>query len=151
MASGDIPDGADPGAFDVVIVDGFNALGSRPDGWWRDRPAAMERLVGELAELAARLGSGVAVEACFDGRPHERVVAAGGAGVAVSFAGGGADAADRVIAARVRELRDARGPEDGPRVLVVSSDKRLGAAVKAAGGATVGAGAFVRAELGPRD
>ena len=145
MASGDIPDGADPGAFDVVIVDGFNALGSRPDGWWRDRPAAMERLVGELAGLAGRLGPDVAVEVCFDGRPHERVVAAAGTGVTVSFAGPGANAADRMIAARVRELHGER------RALVVSSDKRLGAAVKAAGGETVGAGAFVRAELGPRD
>jgi hypothetical protein len=145
VASGDIPDGADPGAFDVLVVDGFNALGSRPDGWWRDRPAAMERLVGELGELAERLGPGVAVEVCFDGRPHDRVLAAAGESVAVSFAGGGADAADRRIAARVRELIE---PGAGPRVLVVSSDKRLAAAVKAAGGETTGAGAFVRAELG---
>jgi len=142
VASGDIGGEADPSGFDVVIVDGFNALGSRPDGWWRDRPAAMERLVGELAALAARLGPGVAVEVCFDGRPHERVVAAADDAVAVSFAGPGANAADRMIAARVRELGAQR------RTLVVSSDKRLGAAVKAAGGTTVGAGAFVRAELG---
>jgi hypothetical protein len=104
----------------------------------------MERLVGELAELAERLGPAVALEACFDGRPHERVLAAAGESVAVSFAGGGADAADRKIAARVRELL---AGEATPRVLVVSSDKRLGAAVKAAGGETTGAGAFVRAEL----
>ena len=84
------------------------------------------------------------VEVCFDGRPHDRVVAAAGESVAVSFAGGGANAADRMIAARVRELSSDR------RVLVASSDKRLGAAIKAAGGATVGAGAFVRNELGPR-
>ena len=144
MASGDIGGEADPSDFDVVIVDGFNALGSRPDGWWRDRPAAMERLVGELIGLARRLGADVAVEVCFDGRPHERVVAAAGTEVAVSFAGPGANAADRMIATRVRELGEGR------QTLVVSSDKRLGAAVKAAGGTTVGAGAFVRAELGPR-
>ena len=145
MASGDIAGEADLGGFDIVIVDGFNALGSRPDGWWRDRPAAMERLVGELVALAERLGPGTTVEVCFDGRPHDRVVAAAGETVAVGFAGPGANAADKVIAARVRELAGER------RALVVSSDKRLGAAVKAAGGETVGAGAFVRAELGRGD
>jgi predicted RNA-binding protein with PIN domain len=145
VASGDIPDDADPARFDVLVVDGFNALGSRPDGWWRDRPAAMERLVGELVTLAAELAPGTAVEVCFDGRPHERVLAAAGETVAVSFAGGGANAADRVIAARVRELGAA-----GSSCLVVSSDKRLAAAVKAGGGETVGAGGFVRSRLGRR-
>jgi hypothetical protein len=28
-----------------TIVDGNNVIGSRPDGWWRDRPAATRRLV----------------------------------------------------------------------------------------------------------
>lgn len=31
-----------------VLVDGANVVGSRPDGWWRDRPAAARRLAGEL-------------------------------------------------------------------------------------------------------
>ena len=30
------------------IVDGMNVIGSRPDGWWRDRRGAMRRLVDEL-------------------------------------------------------------------------------------------------------
>ena len=30
----------------------MNVLGSRPDGWWRDRPAAMERLTRRLAAFA---------------------------------------------------------------------------------------------------
>ena len=29
-------------------------MGSRPDGWWRDRAGAAVRLYGEVAELAAR-------------------------------------------------------------------------------------------------
>ena len=28
----------------VLIVDGANVMGSRPDGWWRDRAAAARRL-----------------------------------------------------------------------------------------------------------
>jgi hypothetical protein len=33
----------------VLVVDGANVVGSRPDGWWRDRPAAAARLHGRLA------------------------------------------------------------------------------------------------------
>ncbi|HKA95568.1 MAG TPA: NUDIX domain-containing protein [Streptosporangiaceae bacterium] len=37
----------------TLIVDGANVMGSRADGWWRDRAGAMTRLYGELAALAA--------------------------------------------------------------------------------------------------
>ena len=33
------------------LVDGMNVIGSRPDGWWRDRPAAKRRLLEELEAL----------------------------------------------------------------------------------------------------
>ncbi len=36
----------------TVIVDGANVVGSRPDGWWRDRAGAAVRLARELAPLA---------------------------------------------------------------------------------------------------
>ena len=35
----------------VLVVDVANTMGSRPDGWWRDRPAAAARLLGEIAPL----------------------------------------------------------------------------------------------------
>jgi 8-oxo-dGTP diphosphatase len=38
----------------TLIVDGANVMGSRADGWWRDRAGAMARLHSELAALAAR-------------------------------------------------------------------------------------------------
>jgi 8-oxo-dGTP diphosphatase len=37
----------------TVIVDAANVMGSRPDGWWRDRAGAAARLRGQLAALAA--------------------------------------------------------------------------------------------------
>jgi 8-oxo-dGTP diphosphatase len=37
-----------------IIVDGANVMGSRPDGWWRDRAGAARRLRDQLAVLAAR-------------------------------------------------------------------------------------------------
>jgi 8-oxo-dGTP diphosphatase len=35
------------------VVDVANVMGSRPDGWWRDRAGAAVRLYSELAALAA--------------------------------------------------------------------------------------------------
>jgi predicted RNA-binding protein with PIN domain len=32
----------------VLVVDGANVVGSRPDGWWRDRAGAAARLHGRL-------------------------------------------------------------------------------------------------------
>ena len=38
----------------TIIVDVANVMGSRPDGWWRDRAGAARRLRDQLAGLAAR-------------------------------------------------------------------------------------------------
>jgi 8-oxo-dGTP diphosphatase len=38
----------------TVVVDAANVMGSRPDGWWRDRAGAAARLHGQLAALADR-------------------------------------------------------------------------------------------------
>jgi hypothetical protein len=35
-----------------LIVDGMNVIGSRPDGWWRDREGAIRSLVGRLERYA---------------------------------------------------------------------------------------------------
>lgn len=33
----------------VLVVDGANVVGARPDGWWKDRARAAARLHGRLA------------------------------------------------------------------------------------------------------
>ncbi len=38
----------------TIIVDGANVVGSRPDGWWRDRAGAAARLRAELAPLVTQ-------------------------------------------------------------------------------------------------
>jgi predicted RNA-binding protein with PIN domain len=43
------------------FVDGMNVIGTRPDGWWRDRDAAMRRLVDTLERWAAEEGEDVTV------------------------------------------------------------------------------------------
>jgi predicted RNA-binding protein with PIN domain len=43
------------------IVDGMNVIGSRPDGWWRDRDRAMATLVEQLERWATTEGDDVTV------------------------------------------------------------------------------------------
>jgi predicted RNA-binding protein with PIN domain len=49
------------------LVDGMNVIGTRPDAWWRDRDAAMLRLVDLLERWAAAEGEDVVV--VFERRP----------------------------------------------------------------------------------
>ena len=38
---------------EVLVIDGANVVGSRPDGWWRDRPGAAGRLYARLLATPA--------------------------------------------------------------------------------------------------
>jgi hypothetical protein len=110
----------------------MNVIGSRPTGWWRDRPGAMRDLVERLGSL------GEPVTVIFDGRPFE-IEDAGE--VDVRFASRrGRNAADDDIAALVEEADDPAG------LRVVTSDSELAARVRACGAGVVGAGEF-RARL----
>lgn len=114
------------------VVDGMNVIGSRPTGWWRDRPGAMRDLVGRLREL------GEPVTVIFDGGSFE-IEDAGD--VDVRFATRrGRNAADDDIAAYVEAA------DDPSALRVVTSDSELAARVRAHGADVVGAGEF-RARL----
>ena len=119
-------------------MDGMNVIGSRPDGWWRDRPGARRRLVAELSTLVA---AGHDVIVVFDGRPGAGEEAAAEAvGVTARFAPGGPNAADHAIVALVAELSE---PD---AVTVVTSDAALVDAVRRHGVQVEGVKAF-RARL----
>ena len=113
------------------VVDASNVIGSRPDGWWRDRPGATRRLVQALDELAERTGDEVTVVLdAGDAPPAERVEV-------LVAPRRGRDAADDAIV----DLLEERGGE-GTRV--VTSDAELGRRVRALGAAVEGAGGFRR-------
>ena len=116
------------------LVDGMNVIGSRPTGWWRDRPGAMRALVEELDSFAESSGDPVTV--VLDGRPFELE---GGGGVTVLFASRrGPNAADDDIAALVES------DDDPAQLSVVTSDGDLSRRVREAGATVVGAGSFRR-------
>jgi len=155
----------------TLIVDGANVMGSRADGWWRDRAGAMARLHGELAALAARgirgpVPGDLAV-------PGDAGDAAGGPG-AVDVPEAGQDDADGrwypqivlVVEGRAREMLGlvspapavqvvaARGEGDdeiaglarrlpGQRV-VVTADRELRRRAAAAGAAVTGPSWLIR-------
>jgi predicted RNA-binding protein with PIN domain len=112
------------------LVDGMNVIGSRPDGWWRDRSGAARALAEGLRDWAEQTGSQVTV--VFDGRPGP-AGEVGGA-VTVVFAGH----ADDEIARRAAE-----DPDPGS-LLVVTSDAELGRRVTASGAQVTGSGGFRR-------
>nr|WP_161559784.1 NTP pyrophosphohydrolase [Streptomyces antimycoticus] len=122
----------------LVVVDAANVIGSVPDGWWRDRRGAAERLRDRLAVLA---GTGLPDRPGVPGwatRPPVDIVmvvegAARGVepveGVRVENApGSGDDHIVRVVAAR----------EEGRPCLVVTADQELRARVTALGAQVTG-------------
>jgi len=106
----------------VLLVDAANVVGSRPDGWWRDRAGATARLLERLARLPGRRVPGpdgepvecAEVVAVVEGRARDvpapdglRLVRASGSG-------------DDALATAARALAD-----EGRPVLVVTADRGL--------------------------
>ncbi|MEI5582547.1 MULTISPECIES: hypothetical protein [unclassified Agromyces] len=118
----------------TVVVDVANVMGSRPDGWWRDRAGAATRLLAALRPLvgsAADLADGepaliARIVAVVEGRATD---AAAPAGLDVVRAPADGDATIVEVAV------GADGA--GERVLVVTADRglraRLPASVEATG------------------
>jgi predicted RNA-binding protein with PIN domain len=116
------------------LVDGMNVIGSRPDGWWRDRDAAMARLVDLLERWVAESGEDVTV--VFE-RPPSPPIRSTVIGVAHAPRRG-ANAADDEI---VRRLAADERPE---QVWVVTSDRLLADRARARGAVVEGADSFRR-------
>jgi uncharacterized protein YaiI (UPF0178 family) len=113
-------------------IDGMNVIGVRPDGWWRDRDAAMLRLVDQLERWAAAEGEQVTVVFERPPRPPIRSTV-----IEVAHAPRPRqDAADFEIVRRVER-------EPQPAVVrVVTSDRWLADRVSALGAAVHGAEMF---------
>ena len=105
------------------IVDAMNVIGTRPDGWWRDRDAAMARLVDRLERYSAATGDDVTV--VFERKPNPPIRS-----TVIQIAHArkrGPDAADFEI---VKIVEADANPKS---IQVVTSDRWLGDRVSALG------------------
>jgi hypothetical protein len=122
----------------LVVVDAANVIGSVPDGWWRDRRGAVERLRDRLSGLAATGLSSSGVPDWARNPPLEVVLVVEGAArdvegtetVGVRSAPGVGD--DTIVEVVRREA-------DGRRCLVVTSDRALRDRVRELGAEVCGA------------
>ena len=120
----------------LVLVDGNNVMGSRPDGWWRDRRRAMQRLVDEVAAHAAQVGGEWAI--VFDGRPRGLTAPPDDSLSIVYSERRGKNAADD----RIVEIAADSTPHRS--VLVYTSDRDLRSRVTVFGAEVKGAGTLRR-------
>jgi hypothetical protein len=121
--------GVTPPGSSVLVVDAANVVGSRPDGWWRDRAGAARRLheslmvadtsYDEVVLVLEGAGKG-GVPAGTDG--HLRTVHAKRSG-------------DDAVVAEARQA-----VERGARTTVVTADRFLRARVEAVGASTMSPG-----------
>jgi predicted RNA-binding protein with PIN domain len=121
----------------VLVVDGANVVGSRPDGWWKDRAGAAQRLHEQLMtgdvphEVVVLVLEGAAKGGVRAGRDaHVRTVHARASG-------------DDTIVAQAKAASEA-----GSRVSVVTADRILMGRVERYG-ATVMSPTWLLGEIAP--
>jgi predicted RNA-binding protein with PIN domain len=122
------------------IVDGMNVIGSRPDGWWKDRNGAMVTLVESLDRWAS--GRGETVTVVFERPPPTTITSSV---VEIAYAPrAAANSADDEI---VRLVAADAAPHD---IRVVTSDRALTERVRSLG-ASVHRSEGFRDLIDPRD
>lgn len=114
------------------IVDAMNVIGCRPDGWWKDRRAALTRLVDQLDRWADRGGHRVTVVL---ERPMSPPIKAAVIEVAHAPRGGTNSADDEIV----QLVRDDEQPQE---ITVVTSDAGLARRIRDIGAAVYPAGGF---------
>ncbi len=111
----------------MILVDAANVIGSRPTGWWRDRPGAARTFVEQVraATRSGRLEAPVVV--VLEGKARAGVEPGDADGVTVVHAGGSGDDA------LVDVVSEATEP-----VTLVTADRALRDRAQALGAHVVG-------------
>ena len=111
----------------VLVVDAANVVGSRPNGWWRDRPAAARDLTSRVRRATAEGSLARPVVLVLEGAARNGVEEGVVDGVEVVHALGEGDDTVAAIAAEAAE-----------DVFVVTADRRLSQRVRGSGAEVFG-------------
>jgi uncharacterized protein YaiI (UPF0178 family) len=110
----------------MLVVDAANVIGSRPTGWWRDRPGAARDFTARVRASVAAGTLDAPVTIVLEGHSRSGADEADAGGVAVVHASGSGD--DTIAA-----LAERHDP-----VIVVTADRGLAGRVRTANGTVVG-------------
>ena len=119
----------------LTIVDAANVVGSRPDGWWRDRAGAARRLVESIGRARSGTYDTVVV---LEGAGRSGVPVGNHHGVRVVHAPGSGD--DQIVDL----VRAESTAPDMRAVTVVTSDRELRDRVGALGATSDSPRAYLR-------
>jgi predicted RNA-binding protein with PIN domain len=122
------------------IIDAMNVIGSRPDGWWKDRTRAMAGLVEQLDRWAP--AQGLPVTVVFE-RPMSPPIVSSVVEIANAPRAAANSADDEIV----RLVRADDRPHD---ITVVTSDSTLAERVRSAGASVYPAASF-RELIDPRE
>ena len=109
----------------VLVVDAANVVGSRPDGWWNDRPGAARRLHEQLVAADLDVDRLIVV---LEGKARSGVPSGDDGHVTTRHAPGSGD--DEIVAVCEEHASD--------DVTLVSADRGLRARVEVVGTSCVG-------------
>lgn len=110
----------------MLVIDAANVIGSRPTGWWRDRPGAAQRFTEQVRATVTVGALEPPVSVVLEGQFRRGAAEADIDGVVVVHAPGEGDDTIAAVAAA----------HDEPTV--VTADRGLADRVRAAGGTVVG-------------
>jgi hypothetical protein len=110
----------------MLVIDAANVIGSRPDGWWRDRPGAAARFTARVRATVTAGQLDPPVTIVLEGRFRQGVTAGLLDGVDVLHAPGEGDDAIAVVA------------QGGLEVIVVTADRGLAERVRGFDASVVG-------------
>jgi len=108
------------------VIDAANVIGSRPTGWWRDRPAAARRFTDQVRATVTAGALDPPVTVVLEGQSRRGAAESDIDGVSVVHARGEGDDTIAAVAAAHDE------------VVVVTADRELAERVRTAGGTVVG-------------
>ncbi len=110
----------------MLVIDAANVIGSRPTGWWRDRPGAARRFAEQVRAAVTAGALEPPVTVVLEGQFRRGAAESDLDGVVVAHVPGEGDDTIAAIAASHAE------------VVVATADRGLAERVRAAGGSVVG-------------